>query len=85
MCKKRINLMKIILKIILYAVIILFLSIVLDEKADSKTEQAIPKVSTFTSRTKVRAIPYDICGKIKIKNPVYKEKIALNSNLELDH
>ena len=85
MCKKTIKLMKIIPKIILYTVIILFLSIALDEKVDSKIEQPMPRAIITKNQTKVRAAPYGISGKIQIKNPIYKEKITLNSNLKLDN
>ena len=76
--------MKIIPKIALYAVIILFLS-TLNEKADSQTEPPKSNAVISKSRTKVEVVPYSMSGKIKIKNPIYIEKITLNSNLGLDH
>lgn len=77
--------MKIILKIALYTAIILFLSISSDEEAGSRTE--LPKTSAVItkSQAKVETIPYYISSKIRIKNPIYKEKIALNSSLEINH
>ncbi len=77
--------MKIIPKIALYAAIILFLSISLDEEAGSQAGPPETNAVLIKNQAKVRAVPYSISGKIKIKNPIYKEKIALNSNLELDH
>ena len=76
--------MKIILKIALCAAIILFLS-TLNEKADSQAEPPKPNAVIYNSRTKIGVIPYSMNSKIKIKNPIYIERIALNSNLELDH
>ena len=76
--------MKIIPKIALYAVIILFLS-TLNEKADSQAEPPKPNTVINKSRTKIGVAPYSMSSKIKIKNPIYIEKITLNSNLGLDH
>ena len=74
--------MKIIPKIILYTIIIVFLFISLDYKADSKMES--PKTDTFISKggVKVETIPYSISGKVQIKNPVYKERIFISPDLE---
>jgi len=85
MCKKRIKLMKIIPKIALYAAIIIFLSISLDERAGSQTEPPKPNASLSKARMKTEAIPYDVNSKVKIKNPIYTKKITLNLNLELGH
>ena len=75
--------MKIIPKIVLYAAIILFLSISLDEKAGSQVGPPTANVTRSKGRRKVEVIPYRISDKIKVKNLIYKEKIALN--LELNH
>ena len=85
MCKKRINLMKIIPKIALYAAIILFLSISLDKKDDSKAEPPRSSVVVNKSQMKVGLTPYGMSGKAKVKNPIYVERITLNSSLGLDH
>jgi hypothetical protein len=77
--------MKIISKITLYTGIILFLSIYLDDKADSKVEQPKTNIVISKSQIKVEAAPYHISGKIQIKKPVYKEKIALSPTLEKDN
>jgi hypothetical protein len=85
MCKKRIKLMKIIPKIVLYAAIILLLSISLDERAGSQVEPSKANATSIKRQTKIEAAPYNMVGKIKVENPVYKEKIVINSNLKLDH
>ena len=78
MCKKRINLMKIIPKIALYTMIILFLSISLDEKAGSQVESPKINIAPNKSRMKVEVMPYGISDKIRVKHLIYKEKIDLN-------
>jgi len=83
--------MKIIPKIVLYAAIIaLYATAIpffytLDKKADSQVGS--PKSSAIISKSRVKAgvVPYRMSDKIKIKNPIYIEKITLKSNLELDH
>ena len=77
--------MKIIPKIALYAVMILLLSISLDRKTDSQAEPPKPAITSNKSQSSFKAAPYSIGSKIKIKNPVYTERVVINSNLELDH
>ena len=76
--------MKIILKIALYAVVILSLSS-LNEKAEFQEELPKPNAVIKKSRTKISVIPYGMNNTIKIKNPIYTERVTLKSNLELDH
>ena len=84
MCNKIIKLMKIIPKIILYTIAIILLSIALGAKVDSKVERPRSGEITIKNRAKVMAIPYGISGKIKVMNPVYKEKVTFKSNLDLN-
>lgn len=85
MCKKRINLMKIIPKIVLYVAVVLLLSVSLNEKADSQIESSIIEPIVIESQAKVEPTPYSVSDENKIKNPIYKEKIILSSSLKLDH
>jgi len=85
MCKKRIKLMKIIPKIVLCTSIILLLSISLDKKVGSQVESPKANVAPIKRQIKIEVAPYSMVGKIQVKNPVYKERVAINSSLELDH
>ena len=75
--------MRLIPKIALYAAIILLLSISLDKKVE--TQAGPPKVEAVLtkSQTKVGVVPYDIIGKIRISNLVYKERIIMKPDFEL--